>query len=141
MPVYKPDVLKDIADTQRQQAGAFTSAQTRPPTTSASAGWKLTARDEPDPPPSGAHIWGSPDGELKVTKADGTTFTVEPAPEVPPFPQGVAVTSPPLFTSPSNPGDTVDPAEYQALRDDAQALRGVVINLLNSLRTAGLIAT
>lgn len=128
---------------QDQVSRAQGDTSRRPPLTKASAGWILPNRSAPSTPSGGAHIYGS-GGQVRVRTSGGQDFAIEPAPEVP-FTQGAAVTSPPVFTSPSNPNKD-DPdamhAAYQALRDDCQSgLRSTLISLLNSLRNAGIIDT
>lgn len=142
MPEYQDDLLKEIAELKRQVAQLAASAQRRDALTKASQGWVLPNRSTPSTPQSGAHLYAA-NGQLMVRQSNGSTFAIEPAPEVP-FTQGVAVPDVPVFQSPSNPDMTVSAlhAAYQALRDDCQSgLRQRLIQLKNSLEGGGFIAS
>lgn len=142
MPEYQDDLLREIAELKRQVAQLAASAQRRDALTKASQGWVLPNRSTPSTPQSGAHLYAA-NGQLMVRQSNGSTFAIEPAPDVP-FTQGVAVPDVPVFQSPSNPDMTVSAlhAAYQALRDDCQSgLRQRLIQLKNSLEGGGFIAT
>lgn len=142
MPEYSDDILKEIADLKRQVAQLAAAAQRRGALTTASQGWVIPDRPAPSTPASGAHLYAA-DGQLMVRQANGTSFPVEPAPEVP-FTQGVAVADVPVFTSPSNPDATTAALKdaYQLLRTDCQSgLRNSLIQLKNSLEGGEIIAS
>jgi hypothetical protein len=142
VPEYSDDILKEIADLKRQVAALAAAAQKRTALTTASQGWVIPNRTTPSTPSSGAHLYAA-SGQLMVRQANGTSFPIEPAPEVP-FTQGVAVDDVPVFNSPSNPDQNVAAlhAAYQSLRDDCQSgLRQRLIQLKNSLEGGSIIAS
>lgn len=142
MPEYQDDLLKEIAELKRKLAQLAAAVQRRDALTKASGGWVIPNRSTPSTPQSGAHLYAA-NGQLMVRQSNGSTFAIEPAPEVP-FTQGVAVPDVPVFQSPSDPGMTVSAlhAAYQALRDDCQSgLRQRLIQLKNSLEGGGFIAS
>lgn len=134
---FPGDFLAEFRALQQRVAGLEAELKRRGPLTQASAGWVLPNRSTPSTPTGGAHIYGS-GGEVMVRTGGGQTFTVEPAPDPP---QGAAVANPPVFNSPSAPA-SVTVAVYQELRDDCQSgLRHTLIQLMDSLRAAGLLDT
>lgn len=89
MPEYPDDILKDIAETRRLQAGQFGSGQTQAPLTEASAGWILRARSTPAATGLGSgdiHIYAK-SGKLWVRSASGD----EELEQVPAFPKALAI--------------------------------------------------
>jgi len=142
VPEYQDDLLKEIAELKRQVAQLAASAQRRDALTKASQGWVLPNRSTPSTPQSGAHLYAA-NGQLMVRQSNGSTFAIEPAPEVP-FTQGVAVPDVPVFNSEPSPPQTIEGIwnAYRDLRDDCQSgLRQRLIQLKNSLEGGGFIAT
>lgn len=128
MPEYADDILDDIADLERSQAGQFGSGQKRQPITKASAGWELPSRSTPSPPASGAHLYAS-GSTLRWRSSNGSDYSLIP----PTVPQGVAVDNPDAMSAGSAPG-SYNQAYVQALRDDIAEVRAQLIALLDSLR-------
>lgn len=140
MPEYRDDLLKELADLRRRVDQLSALVQRRSALTTASAGWVIPNRSTPSAPSSGAHLYAA-NGQLMVRQSDGTTFPVEPAPEIP-FEPAAPVSDVPVFQSPSNPPQTVEGlhSAYRSLRDDCQSgLRANLIELKTSLRNAGIL--
>ena len=135
MPDYADDILKDIADLQRGQAGQFAASQKRAPQTKASAGWEMPNRIEPQAPPNGAHIYAIGD-VLRWKSADGSDYSLVPQE----FPQGGAVASPANMTAGTSPA-SYNQDYTQRMRDDIADIHEQLKALLASLRAADIIAT
>lgn len=133
MPEYRDDVLKAIADLERNVGQLAAAAQKREALTTASKGWVLPNRGTPPTPDSGAHLYASGD-ELLVKKADGTSFTVAPAPD--PFVKANNVTNPASFGGGTAPG-SYSQSQMQQVLDALAELNSKMIALLNSLRSSG----
>src|SRR5690606_15959077 len=76
-----------------------------------------------------------------VRQSNGETFPIEPAPEIP-FQPAAPVSDVPVFTSPADPGNTIESirSAYQLLRTDCQSgVRANLIELKTSLRNAGIL--
>lgn len=81
MPEYEDDILTDIADLKRTQAGQFSAGQKRQPITKASAGWEMPNMIPPSAPADGAHIYVV-DGEMRWKSEAGQDYSLIPV-EVP----------------------------------------------------------
>src|SRR5690606_1229878 len=87
---------------------------------------------------NGAHLYAA-SGRLMVRQSNGETFPIEPAPEIP-FQPAAPVSDVPGFTSPADPGNTIESirSAYQLLRTDCQSgSRANLIELKPWLRDAG----
>jgi hypothetical protein len=135
VPEYRDDVLKAIADLERNVGQLAAAAQKRGALTTASQGWVIPNRSTPSTPSSGAHLYAS-GGQLMVRQANGTSFPIEPAPEVEPFVKANNVTNPASFAGGTAPG-SYSQSLTQQLLDAVAELNSKLIALLNSLRTSG----
>lgn len=136
MPEYADDILDDIADLQRGQAGQFSSGQKRAPLTKASAGWALPTRSAPLAPASGGHIYGS-GSELRWRSSNGSDYSLVPV-EIP-----IAA---PVSNAANMTAGATAPASYDQdyvtrLRDDVREVRAQLNALLTSLRNAGFLSS
>lgn len=134
MPEYEYDIIKDISDLQREQAGQFSAGQKRQPITKASAGWEMPNRVAPQAPPNGAHIYAI-GNVLRWKSADGSDYSLVPVQ----VPQAAYVDIAANMTAGATAPASYDQDYVTRLRDDVREVRAQLNALINSLRASGLL--
>lgn len=135
---YDSNMAQDLRELERR-LDQLEATMRRTALTTASQGWILPNRSTPAAPANGAHLYAS-GGRVMIRQADGTTFPLEPVPDMP-FVQGPALATLPVFNSPPSPPQTVQGIwdAYRLLRDDCQyGIRSWCIQLKAALEATNL---
>jgi hypothetical protein len=127
---FPADPMLDLRDLQRK-VDELLAAISRGSLTTASAGWILPNTAHPANPASGVHIYGNGD-DLAVLTPAGVIKRIPRA--------GAAVSNPATMTAGSAP-PSYSQSHSDQLRADIAELRTVLLLLLTSLRTPGVINT
>ncbi|MFN2636921.1 MAG: hypothetical protein ABR585_07845 [Gemmatimonadaceae bacterium] len=127
---FPADPMQDMRTAQRT-VDELQATLSREALTTASAGWKLPNMAHPDNPDDGVHIYGNGDDLAVLTPSGVVKRIPNPA---------AAVAIVPNMTAGSI-GGSPTMGQYNALYDDAVAIRATVNEMIGKFRAAGFLLT